>query len=721
MEMIMLFKSTLLNRSIKLALLSISTMAVTHTQASEITVLETIESMAEQESAYKVKNSTSATKFNLALKETPQAVSIVTSQQMQDQNLDTLGDVLAQTVGVSGTQYAAPGTDDTFNNYFARGFSITNYQVDGINSTSAAIGNTTSLNTNVYENVTVLKGANGLLSGTGNPSATINLVRKKPTKELHSDARIELGSWNKVRSEVDVSGSLNQDQSLRARVVASYEDYDSYQKRGTGKQAGIYAIVEADLDESTTLHAGIDAYQKENDGVTAHGFNILDISKTKRTPFGPKDNHAAAWSYDDVQRINVFAGIEHIFNNDWKTSLNTGYTWSDKDIVYGIAGRSNINLAADTMAFSADRNTRTPEQWNIDASAQGPFQLFGRTHEAVLGITAYDMERHDDDWKIEGVPSTVPVSTWDGTVAAPIITASGTLEEKQRQISSYGALRLNPMDHLHVILGASVNNYQNKGNITSATNENGEFVPYAGIVYDLTPAWSVYGSYTNIFKPQSSRAYDGATLDSVTGDTFELGVKADLLQERLNLSLSAFKTKQENVAVRAGEYTQQDLDQGLIPPDLSIDDAYYRAAQGVESEGIELEVGGELLPNWRIAGGYSYVNTEDKSVRINTNIPQNQLKLFTSYQFSGALEKLSLGAGVKWQSDIYASVADRNTYKQDAYTLVDLMGRYQATENIILGLNISNLTDEEYLVGTMARSNVWGAPRTVTGSVQFKY
>lgn len=721
MEMIMIFRNTLLNRSIKLALMGISAVAMAHAQANEVTLLDTIESMAEQDNAYKVKNTTSATKLNLSLKETPQAVSIVTSQQMEDQNLDTLGDVLAQTVGVSGTQYAAPGTDDTFSSYYARGFTINNYQVDGINSTSAAIGNTTSLNTNVYENVTVLKGANGLLSGTGNPSATINLVRKKPTKELQSDARIEVGSWNKIRSDIDVSGSLNQDQSVRARVVASYEDYDSYQERGTGKQAGIYAIVEADLNESTTLHAGVDAYQKENDGVTAHGFNILDVSKTKRTPFGPKDNHAAVWSYDDVQRVNLFAGIEHIFNNDWKTSLNTGYTWSDTDIVYGIAGRSNINLNADTMAFSADRNTRRPEQWNMDASAQGPFKLLGRTHEAVFGITAYDMERNDDDWKIEGVPSTVPVSTWDGTVAAPIITASGTLEEKQRQITSYAALRLNPMDNLHVILGASVNDYQNKGNITSATNENGEVVPYAGLVYDLTPAWSVYGSYTNIFKTQSSRAYDGSTLDPVTGDTFELGVKGDLFKERLNLSLSAFKTQQENVAVRAGEYTQDDLDQGLIPPDLSIDDAYYRAAQGVESEGIELELGGELLPNWRIAGGYSYVNTEDKSVRINTNIPQNQLKLFTSYQFSGALEKLSLGAGVKWQSDIYASVADRNTYKQDAYTLVDLMARYKATENMILGLNVANLTDEEYLVGTMARSNVWGAPRTITGSVQFKY
>lgn len=717
----MLPKQTYLSRAIQAAIFIISVPSMSYA-AEEVTSLDTITMTAkEAENGYTVKKNNTALKMDLSLKETPQAVSIVSREQMEDQNLDTLGEVLNQVVGISSTQYATSGADDSFNTYYARGFTIDNYQVDGINTTSGAIGGTTSLNTAVYENVTVLKGANGLLSGVGNPSATINLVRKKPTAEFQSNINLEYGSWSKVRSDVDVSGSLNDNQTVRGRVVAAVEDYDSFQDRANGHQALLYGIVEADIGKNTTVNVGVDAYIKENDATTSHGFNTLDVTQTKKTPFSNTDNLASNWSYDDASRINIFAGIEHSFANEWKAGLNVGYSKVDSDILYGMAGRASVNLEADTMQFRADKVTNSPEQWNFDAYAKGPFQLFNRKHEAVFGVTAFDMKQRDKDWKVSGVPSTVSISNWDGDVAYPTIESTTDINKDQRQITTYGALRLNPTDKLHVILGASINNYENESNIANDTKESGEFVPYAGLVYDLTKQWSVYGSYTSIFKPQDKKSYDGNTLDPITGDTYEVGIKGELFDERLNVGLSAFTTKQDNVAIEAGQYTQADYDAGIIPLDMDIDDSYYRAGKGVESKGFEIEVGGEILPNWRVSGGYSYVDTKDKSERINTNLPQNQFKLFTTYQFSGALEKLSVGAGVRWQSDIYASESEKNLYKQDSYTLVDLMARYKVSDKISLGFNVANLTDEDYLVGTMARSNVWGAPRSFTGSIHFKH
>lgn len=721
----MFFQPSKLSIAIKTSLLSIIGFSTTNIYADEqVAQLATITVKADQKQGYKVKENASALKMGLALKDTPQAVSVVTDQQMQEQNLDKLGDVLNQVVGISSTQYASSGADDSFNTYYARGFSIDNYQVDGVNTTSKAIGGTTSLNTAIYENVTVLKGANGLLSGAGNPSATINLVRKKPTQEFQADINVEAGSWDKYRTEIDVSGALNEKGTVRGRSVVAVEDYKSYQDRANGQQALIYGIVEMDIAENTTLNVGVDAYQKNNNALTSHGLNILNHDQTKRTPFGPSDNLAADWSYDDAARINLFTGIEHQFANGWEAGLNIGYSKVDSDILYGMAGRQSINLEKDSMQFRADRNTYTPEQWNLDASAKGPFKLFNREHEAVIGLTAYDMSQEDTDWKVSNVPSTVGVSDWNGQVAYPSIEANGSQKEDQRQVSAYGALRLHVLDPLHVIVGGSVHHWEKSTENASNSEqlkETGEVVPYVGVVYDLNQDWAVYSSYTHIFKPQSSRDFSGATLAPISGNTFEMGIKGDILNERLNLSLSAFKTTQDHVAVEAGEYTQQDLDAGRIPVGKDVDDTFYRAGQGVKSEGFEVEVGGEILPNWRVAGGYSYVKTEDQGTRINTNLPQDQLKLFTSYTFSGALEKLTVGAGVKWQSDIYANEAQKNLYKQDAYTLVDLMARYKATDQISLGLNVSNLTDEEHLVGTMARSNVWGAPRSVTGSVHFKF
>jgi outer membrane receptor for ferric coprogen and ferric-rhodotorulic acid len=183
---------------------------------------------SEETGEYKIQNSRGSTKLNLSVKNTPQSMTVLTRQALDDFGLDTLNDALEIMPAVSVERGE---TDRTY--YTSRGFSITNFQVDGIAIPTAfdyplIQGD---IDTAVYDRLETLRGANGLLTGTGNPAATINYVRKRPTTEFQGSVKGSLGSWQKYRGEMDVSGSLNDAGTVRGRFVAAYEDKESYLDR----------------------------------------------------------------------------------------------------------------------------------------------------------------------------------------------------------------------------------------------------------------------------------------------------------------------------------------------------------------------------------------------------------------------------------------------------------------------------------------------------------
>ncbi|OYO25862.1 TonB-dependent receptor plug domain-containing protein [Janthinobacterium sp. PC23-8] len=191
-----------------------------------------------------------ATRMGLSMRETPQSVSIVTRQQMDDQALNSVPDILEKVVGVTVGR-----NDSERATFYARGYTIENFQFDGMPNTldssnqyTTAIGDSA-----VYDRVEVVKGATGLLTGAGNPSATINLVRKRPTSEFAGSLNGSVGSWNKLRGVADVAGPLNASGSLRGRVVAAVQNADSYIDYYKRDTRSLYAIVEADLAPRTTL------------------------------------------------------------------------------------------------------------------------------------------------------------------------------------------------------------------------------------------------------------------------------------------------------------------------------------------------------------------------------------------------------------------------------------------------------------------------------------
>lgn len=722
-------------------------------------VLPVIHLKADHEaSAYTIKKSKSATKLDLSLKETPQSVSVITEQQMKDQNLTSVSGVLDQVPGIYRQSYGATsawGTGGEYTSYYSRGSKIINFQIDGLLSSPAIEGRSntalSNIDTAIFENITVVKGATGLLNGSGLPSASVNFNRKHATANAQSSAKLSYGSWNTWRSEIDASQALNESGSIRGRVVAAHQQGDSWQKWGDATSTILYGVVDADLSDKTVLSIGTSLSRNESDGQSIHAYANFD-AKNILSPMGRKDNSAPRWAYTHTDSLNAFAQLQHEFENRWKLNANYNFATTNTESIYGVIGSNTSGVykmqdGKRVQVIGADgkpvyytdyeKNTSTvtagyqhtkPVEHSVDLGVTGPYQLFGREHELMLGANFQDVDQNDPYYnRVMGETGAINIKNWNGYTAQPagLYTAAsaGNSVLQFRQYGGYLATRLNLLDHLKVILGgrvSSIDYYAESGNKNSGTKIkiDDQFTPYAGIVFDVTPEWAVYGSYTSIFSPQANKDYQMKLLDPKQGDSYELGVKGELFAGRVNTSLALFQSNMDNVAVEAGKYATSEEVSGAVAGT-----SYYRSAKGAKTKGFDVAVSGEVLPNLNLNGGYTYSETKEKGDRINTDIPKDQFKLFATYKFSGDLEKLSVGAGVTWQSKIYSSYDmegfARDSNGQKAFTLVDAMAKYELSPDLTVGLNLNNITDKSYRLNTS--NQTFGAPRSVTGSVSFKF
>src|SRR6218665_1239317 len=212
-----------------------------------------------------------ATRMVLTPRQTPQSITVITRQKMDDFNLTSIDQVMEHTPGVSIVTYASERTE-----YYSRGFAVQNFQYDGIPMTrdsSYSAGNTLS-DMVIYDRVEVLKGATGLLTGSGTPGATINLIRKKPTRSFRGHATLGADNWGSYRAELDAGGALNDSGSIRARGVLSYQDKQNQSDRYQRRSNVFYGIVEADLTPSTLLTVGAD-FQDNKPRASSWGGNPL--------------------------------------------------------------------------------------------------------------------------------------------------------------------------------------------------------------------------------------------------------------------------------------------------------------------------------------------------------------------------------------------------------------------------------------------------------------
>jgi outer membrane receptor for ferric coprogen and ferric-rhodotorulic acid len=663
--------------------------------AADPTNLDKVVVKGERAEGYSVRRTSAGTRFDLAPREIPQSISIISHQRIEDQNLDDIIDVLANTTGVTSTQSDSERTE-----FYARGFYIDAYQFDGLPTQMVqnwSYGDS-GLDLALYDRVEVVRGATGLLSGAGNPSASVNLIRKHAdSAELNGSVSVNVGSWGRTRTTVDVGSALNASGTVRGRVIGSYLDTDGQMDRYNQRKTLGYAVIDADLTPDTQLSVGYDYQQKRANGATWGGFPML-YSDGSRTGYDESFNASPNWTYWDTTSKRAFATLQHAFSNGWKFKVGATHdeTKADDKLFYPAyndwtTGASNFDRTNGTgISPSAGFYNTERKVTGVDGYVDGPFQLFGREHQFMAGLS-YNKRDYANygDYQVGGAGKTWDPFTsylhWTGNISEPnwnplALASQGTITQK----AGYGAARLSLADPLKLIIGARYTDWKSEGE--GADRAHKVTTPYAGLVFDINDTYSTYASYTEIFQPQTLKDRDGSYLDPVDGKSYEVGVKGAWFDNRLNASLAVFRIEQDNVGQATGE-----------PVQGSPNEFAYRAARGTVSRGFEFEVNGELAPGWNATFGASrYVAKDINDADINTNLPQTALKLFTSYT-PQSLQELTVGGGANWQNRIYYAVPAYGRIEQSGYALVSAFVRYRISPEFSVQANLNNLLAKKYL------------------------
>ena len=667
-----------------------------------------------------------ATGLGLSLLETPQSVSILTHERMQDQNITSILDAVNNAVGVTSEE-----VDNVRNSFSSRGFSVDSYQIDGVPTSWSLGGDSgeTVADTAIYERIEFVRGATGLLTGVGDPSASINLVRKHAdSAELTGYVDVATGSGGLQRLTADISSGLNEEGTIRGRVVARTLTRESHVDYYEDNKEIFYGVLEADVTDSTLLRVGA-SYQHSDPKGAVWGLMPAFFSDGTRTDWDVSDTTAMDWNRWETTNTNYFASVNHILDNGWEIIANYNAIKYEKDtrLLY-VSGSLDKDTGAGLQA-QRYRSDGESKQDSFDIQLKGDFTLFDQQHEFVVGALH---SQHDADTFTQK-PIGGFTSAWGyDYVLVDNFYDWGSLQEPEwedqktqtqdmstEQRGYYAATRIAASDNLKFIVGGRLATWLRKGFDWGGDVDYGdknEFIPYVGALYDITSQHRVYASYTEIFKPQSERTATGELIEPLVGKSAEIGLKSSFLDDRLHTTVSIFNLEQDNVA-------QIDTDFVGTP----VQTTAYITAQGTKSTGFEVEVVGQPVDGWNITAGYSQYNAEDADGNdINTDNPTKQFKLFSTYQFNGDLAGLTIGGGLNWQNETYSTgtnpVGVTGRFTQDAYVLANLMARYEFTNALSAQFNAANITNETYYTQVGYFSSFrYGTPRNYTVSVKYKF
>ncbi|MBI0423555.1 TonB-dependent siderophore receptor [Acinetobacter sp. ACIN00229] len=690
---------------------------LSYAQDSEVQSLQTIqvkasnaEQSSEQTKAYNVKNSSSATKLNIEAKETPQTINVVTRQQIEDFGLTSTRDVLKNTPGVTVSNQETERTT-----YMARGFEISNILTDGVGFPLSGYNyNNTNPDTYFYDRVEVVKGADSLTNAFGDPSATINNIRKRPTQEFQASGGVSYGSWDTQRYEADVSGAIIPSGKVRGRIMGYEQTGDSYLDRYSSERNGFAGIIEADLTESTLLTAG---YSQEQNKPNANNWGALPLldANGKQISYDRSYNPNPDWAHWDNETQNAFVELKQKINDQWIAKLTYNYldTKHNSRLLYYYGYPKADGSGVSLTPWGGQEHQ---EKHAVDFNLEGKYKLFNREHEASLGYSY--VRNHQQDKQSTGTindSNVIKSTTTDWSSWTPqSITWSDFTEVanyKQNINSIYAATRLHLNEDLKLLLGANYVQAESKGESYGSPMSYSEskVSPYVGLTYNFTPEYTGYMSYTSIFRPQTGIDKDtNQALKPIDGKSYEMGVKSSWLDDRLTGTLSVFKTEQNNYPLRSSDGNP--LNRKVPTSDL-------------ESQGVEVGLSGQITNNVNLSFGYAQFSIKDikNGGEARTYNPNQTLNVLTTYT-PPVLPKLKVGAGLQWQDGIKLYDSNVNsTIKQDAYALVNLMASYEVNDHITLQANGNNIFDKKYLNSFPDGQAFYGPSANYTVAVKFKY
>lgn len=672
------------------------------------------------------------------LREIPQSVTVMTRQLIEDQNLDTVDDLMIKTPGIT---VAKDGS--AYTGFWSRGFQIDNYQLDGVPITYESIFRPNQ-DLALYDRVEVLRGADGLFSGTGEAGGTINLVRKRPLESRQTLFSVSAGRWDNYRGELDVSSPLAFDGRLRGRAVVTYQDRDFFYSPSDEEKTLYYGIVSFDIAAGTVLSVGASHQRYEGvtwrSGLPRYGDGrSLRLSRSRAL--------ALDWGVRDNTTKEYFAELEHAFGGDWAVKVSAvRQEYDTEDYMAFVEGPVNpATHALGRIVGSYEETGNEAEAFNVHLA--GSFDWLGLRHHVIVGGDWQDSTAKQMRFNLVQPGYGTPGSVFDfdpGAYPRPSVGSMsyGWPAYGAEQRGLYAKLQMHLLDTLQLVVGGRYSRYEYSSPFIdydfpeesgeTGYRESGIFTPYGGLIHDFADSWSAYLSVAEIHKSQASLLEGpppGRPLDAITGRSYELGVKGELLDGRFNTALAFYRIEREGEAVDDPAYPYTPGDRGVSCCSL---------AQGnVVSEGVDTELAGELAPGWQVLLGYTYNRNENKTAdaQYHAATPRHLFKAWTTYELPGAASAWSLGGGVTAQSEAantglvwvnqgaagWAQVPFR--VEQGGYSTWQARVGYRIDERWSLALNVRNVFDKVYYqtIGNNVYGNWYGEPRSYTLSLRGQF
>ncbi|WCR44795.1 TonB-dependent siderophore receptor [Stutzerimonas stutzeri] len=654
---------------------------------------------------YRATRSASATRTDTAIHETPQSISVVPAQVVEDIGATRLEDALDYAGGVErGNNFGGQGLTE----FLVRGFSTQEFYRNGF---AVNRGYPNMPDASTLERIEVLRGPASMLYGRGDPGGTFNIVSKQPQAERRTVLGSQVNTDGLRRGTLDTTGALDESAAFTYRLNLVAEGSDSFRDHVESERYNIAPVLRWQLNDDTALILEGDYLHNRHPldrGLTRYPNQAGDLSRDRF--LGEKSAGKLT-----NQNATTQLRLEHQLDSQWM--LRGGIQYLDGSLDGGAV--ENNGLAADGRTVGRNYSERWLN-WNdlaVQANLEGQFDAAGLAHTLLLGVEFDDFNYDSQIDRSGGATSDFPIDLYDPVYGQPLPALTRTTTYDDENLKSYAFFLQDQIaltERLTAQVGARLERfeqrYENKLTPAGSWDQAHNAVsPRFGLIYDLTEELVVYANTSRSFKPNRGADRSSQAFDPEEGIAHEVGVKYELPEHDLSVTAALFHITKENVLTSD-----------------PFDSNYQVAAGEARSRGFDISVAGNITPQWRMIGGYAYVDAEvtessSASMPVGTrlaNVPRHSFNLLDTYEFAeGPLAGLGVGMGVKYVGDRKGG-ATSTAFDMDAYTTVDLLAYYPLTERVRLNLNLNNLFDEEY--EGRAWGNIWaypGAPRTLQAGI----
>jgi iron complex outermembrane receptor protein len=675
---------------------SLSQMEITASQA---------ESATSPVEGYRATRSASATRTDTSIHETPQSISVVPRQVVEDIGATRLEDALDYAGGVErGNNFGGQGLTE----FLVRGFSSQEFYRNGF---AVNRGYPNMPDASTLERIEVLRGPAAMLYGRGDPGGTFNIISKQPEAERKTVLGSQVNTDGLRRGTLDTTGALDESADFTYRLNLVAEGSDSFRDHVESERYNVAPVLRWQLDDDTAIVFEGDYLHNRHPldrGVTRYANQAGNLS---RDTFLGEEDAGKLRNKNATTQLR----IEHQLNDQW--AVRGGVQYLDGSLEGG-AVENNV-LASDGRTVSRNYSERTLE-WDdlaVQGNIEGHFDTAGLSHTLLTGIEYDDFNYNSFIRRSSGSANAFPIDLYNPVYGQGLPALTRTTTDDDENLKSYAFYLQDQIDlteRLKAQVGARIERFEQSYTNYLSANGNWEQAhnavsPRFGLVYDLTDSVAVYANAARSFKPNRGADRSGQSFDPEKGIAYETGIKYDVPERNLSVTAALFHITKENVL------TSDPLDSN-----------YQVAAGEVRSRGFDLSVAGNVTPQWRVIGGYAYVDAEVTKSTASTmptgsrlaNVPEHSLNLLNTYEFdAGVLSGLGIGVGLKYVGDRKGSTSS-TAFDMSAYTTVDLLAYYPLTDRIRLNLNLDNVFDEEY--DERAWGSIWaypGAPRTLQAGI----